>query len=87
MSSDLDRDNVHSTCYLHLGRPPYPTLVEALSRLVSGARQEEQDLHLPLRKALEQLLAEVLAAGFGEASDFGWPKAIRDAQDALMMPI
>jgi hypothetical protein len=33
--------------------------------------------------ALSQLLHEVIAAGFLTATDYNWPKAIKDAQDAL----
>jgi hypothetical protein len=36
-----------------------------------------------LRAALKQLLAEVIAAGFESATDYNWPKAIKDARAAL----
>jgi hypothetical protein len=36
-----------------------------------------------LYEALAQLLAEVEAAGFRTATDYNWPKAIADAQNAM----
>jgi hypothetical protein len=36
-----------------------------------------------LAHALKQLLLECLAAGFDDAHDYNWPKAIADARAAL----
>lgn len=36
-----------------------------------------------LEIALRNLLAEVLAAGFGDARDYRWPQVISEAQSAL----
>jgi hypothetical protein len=33
--------------------------------------------------ALSQLLHEVIEAGLDSATDYNWPKAIKDARDAL----
>jgi hypothetical protein len=52
-------------------------VTEAESRL-PGA--EDREL---LRAALKQLLDEVIAAGFDSATDYNWPKAIKDARYAL----
>jgi hypothetical protein len=45
--------------------------------------QDHLSPQLRLRVALEQLLDEVVAAGFESATDRNWPKAIADAKAAL----
>ena len=45
---------------------------------------DPRDLRIvQLETALQQLLDEVLAAGFESATDYNWPKAIADARHAL----
>lgn len=44
---------------------------------------QEREIAEKLRLALQQLLKEVIAAGFESADDYNWPKAIADAKLAL----
>jgi len=44
---------------------------------------QEREIAEQLQAALQQLLNEVIAAGFETATDYNWAKAIADAKTAL----
>jgi hypothetical protein len=56
----------------------FVSLLQAVERLAKARMSVDS-----LREALDQLLKEVLAAGFGTANYYNWPKVISDAKKAL----